>query len=377
MHLYIHIPFCISKCAYCDFNSYPINQFESDIVDTYIDAVTKEIQSARKRISKKHVNLKTIYIGGGTPSILNEIHIKKIIFAIRENFGLTGTLEFTIECNPESLTRDSLRYYKGMGINRISLGVQSFYDDLLSLIDRSGGSKEITRSIESVKKEGFRNFSFDLIFALPHQTLDMFHKDLEKAVSFAPPHISLYCLTLHSDLECKFKNKNLLLPGESEQIKMYKHGVRFLEENGYHRYEISNFAKGSYESRHNLSYWHHKEYIGIGAGASSYLEGYRTKNETGVQKYIDSIRKTGSSYIEKNEISTKEAKSEFVFLSLRLNGGLDLEKYRDRFHSDFLSDFSGFLDKWDSKNLFTINDSKMTLTENGILLSDELFRDLF
>ena len=150
MHLYIHIPFCASKCAYCDFNSYPISTFENSVINEYVETVLKEIQNVRKTINKKHVNLKTIYIGGGTPSILSETHLKTIIFSIREHFGLKGSLEFSIECNPESVTREKLRFYKGMGVNRISLGVQTFYDDILKMLDRPCSTDDTIKAIECI-----------------------------------------------------------------------------------------------------------------------------------------------------------------------------------------------------------------------------------
>jgi oxygen-independent coproporphyrinogen III oxidase len=377
MHLYVHIPFCNSKCSYCDFNSFPISQFSQETVDEYIDAMQREIHLVRKRINKKQINLRTIYIGGGTPSILNDGHIKKLFTGIRENFGITGSLEFTIECNPETVTREKLRFYKGLGANRISLGIQTFNDKILLILERNAFEKDIVKAIDFFKKEGIRNFSFDLIFALPEQTLDMFHEDLEKAVSFEPTHISLYCLTLGHGTGLNFIKKNHKIPDEDTQIKMYQHGVEFLAEKGYARYEISNFAKPGYESRHNLSYWEHKEYIGIGAGASSYMNGYRLKNISEVDKYIESLKTKGNAEGEKLKITPREARSEFVFLSLRLSGGLEFAKYEQKFRSSFLNDFAPFLKDWKGKNMFTLDGERMTLTENGILLSDELFRDLF
>jgi len=377
MHLYIHIPFCVSKCSYCDFNSSPLSNFKPGIINEYINSLVKELYHIRKKINKKHVNLKTIYIGGGTPSILAEAQLKTLIFAIREYFGLTGSLEFTIECNPDSIKKEKLRFYKGIGINRISLGVQTFYESLLKLLERPGGEKVIIEAIENIKKEGFNNFSFDLMFALPHQTTDMFIKDLKKAVSFDPPHISLYCLTLTPASEHIFKSKNLSIPGEDEQVKMYEEGVKLLQDKDYNRYEISNFAKEGFESRHNLSYWSHKEYIGIGAGASSYLNGYRIKNTSDINQYIKDITAKGLAIEEKKKIFLEETKSEFVFLSLRLSGGLEFEKYRQKFRSDFLVDFKDFIQNWKDKNMFNILEDRIKLTENGILLSDELFRDLF
>ena len=376
MHLYIHIPFCLSKCSYCDFNSYPISAFSHDIINNYISAICNEIKKAKIKINK-NILLKTIYIGGGTPSILKNSQLKKITESINNNFKLSKNLEFTIECNPETITKTKLNFYKKIGVNRISLGVQTFDDNILKIINRIGNSKTTISAVDLIKKTGFSNISFDFIYALPNQTTDLFIQDLQKAVSLKPTHISIYCLTLNPYSEKYFNSIGAKIPNEDTQIQMYRKATNFLKKHKYYKYEISNFAIKGFESKHNLSYWQHRQYIGIGAGASSYINGYRTKNISNVKTYIDSILNDKNYYEENYKLNEKEIKSEFVFLSLRLSGGLNLIKYKKRFKKSFFEDYKEFLKIWEGQKLFKIEKNSLTLTEKGILLSDEIFRELF
>jgi len=280
--IYIHIPFCKKKCYYCDFISFAGKE---EIFKSYVEAVVKEIENANLR----KYNIKTVYIGGGTPSILDSKEIEKILYKIKPN--ISEDVEITIEVNPGTVNEEKLKDYISFGINRISIGLQSTENRLLEQIGRIHSYEEFLKTYNLAKKVGFKNTNVDLMLGLPNQSLEDIKKSLREIISLAPNHISIYSLILEegTKLEEMIKNNELQMIDEELERKMYWETKKILEEKGYKHYEISNFAKSGFESRHNLDCWHQKEYLGFGVAAHSYIEGIRYSNIEDIPKYIDNI----------------------------------------------------------------------------------------
>lgn len=280
--IYIHIPFCKKKCYYCDFISFAGKE---EIFKSYVEAVVKEIENANLR----KYNIETVYIGGGTPSILDSKEIEKILYKIKPN--ISEDVEITIEVNPGTVNEEKLKDYISFGINRISIGLQSTENRLLEQIGRIHSYEEFLKTYNLAKKVGFKNTNVDLMLGLPNQSLEDIKKSLREIISLAPNHISIYSLILEegTKLEEMIKNNELQMIDEELERKMYWETKKILEEKGYKHYEISNFAKSGFESRHNLDCWHQKEYLGFGVAAHSYIEGIRYSNIEDIPKYIDNI----------------------------------------------------------------------------------------
>lgn len=362
---YIHIPFCKQKCLYCDFNSF--SGKERFIFD-YIESLKKEIKSANIITNDKRCNeintdgLYTIYIGGGTPSFINEKYIGDIIELMPQS------LETTIEVNPGTVTYDKLLAYKSFKVNRLSIGLQTTDDEILKTIGRIHTLEEFEDVYYMARKARFDNINVDLMFGLPNQTLDIFKTSVEYLINLRPEHISSYSLILHNDI---FKN----LPSEEEERAMYHFLVNRLKEAGYIHYEISNFSLPGYESKHNMAYWEQKEYYGFGAGASSYLDGKRCTNICDIGKYIENISK-GKDVKILEEVETKESKiREFIILGLRKIDGIDILDLNKKFNIDFEKMFSSELKKLSNYGLTVIENKKLRLTEKGLDLANVVWEE--
>lgn len=317
--VYIHIPFCTNKCHYCDFNSYVL---KGQPVDDYLEALEREMEQTVKAMPPGVIE--TIFVGGGTPTVLLPAQMERFLRMVRTYFPTDpGVVEFTMEANPGTTDADKLQAMKEGGINRISFGVQSFNSELLAGIGRIHNVDDVYRSIENARKAGFDNLSIDLMFGLPKQTLTHMNQSLDAALQLELKHYSIYSLKVEENtlFHTLYHKNELPLPDEDEELAMFKLIMDRLGAAGYGQYEISNFAKPGYESRHNSAYWRNEAYYGIGAGAHGYARRIRHVNIKGVQPYIDATW-SGLPILEQHEISREEAMEDFMMVGLRLLSGV-------------------------------------------------------
>lgn len=316
---YIHIPFCTSICSYCDFCKFFYNQ---ELVDKYIDALIKEISS-----NYKNEVLDTIYIGGGTPSSLDINNLEKLLSFIKNNIKTSNLLEYTIECNVMDINIDKLELFKKYNINRISVGIESFNSNNLSFLERNYNKSDIISKINLVKKY-FDNINIDLIYAIPNEDIDVLKNDIDSFISLDIPHISCYSLIIEDHTKLGIKKTECI--SEDLDYDMYKLIESKLEEKGYKHYEISNYAKDGYESKHNLCYWMNHKYYGFGLGSSGYIDNIRYTNTRNINKYLD------GNYILDSEIITKELDaSNYAILGLRTSYGVNKKEFFDNIGVSF------------------------------------------
>lgn len=356
--IYVHIPFCKQKCLYCDFNSF---QNKENMIDEYMKALYKEC--TKFSFDEK---IKTIYIGGGTPSFIDSKYIVELLKI------LPKAEEITIEMNPCTVTEAKLIDYKNAGINRISIGLQTTNDNILKEIGRIHSFEEFEKAYNLVKNLEFENVNVDLMFGLPNQTLRDVEESLKYLIDIKPTHISCYSLILHENI---FKN----LPSDEEEREMYYLTRQILENSGFEQYEISNFSKKGYESKHNLAYWNQEEYIGIGAGASSYYNGERYTNERNIEKYISKINNE-EEIRNVEEIENEESKlREYIILKLRLTEGVCIEDGNEKFGVQIQELFMDKIDKLQKLELIVIelinNKTYMKLTRRGMDLANQVWEE--
>ena len=350
--LYIHIPFCKKKCRYCSFVSIE----NVSLIGEYLDALLKHIKT-----EYKNEKLGTIYIGGGTPSLLEPRQVKKIL----DTLNFDGKTEVTFEANPSDVDLNYLNALRNAGVTRLSLGVQSFDDELLSLIGRRHDSACAHHAIELAREAGFENINADVIYGLPSQTLANYEKTLQKLVELDVPHISLYGLKIEDG--CFFyRNMPDKLPDDEMQAEMYKLSCSLLKKKGYVHYEISNFAKKGFCSRHTLNYWKAEEYYGFGAAAHGYLNGERYENKKNVPEYIKNPLEPENKYA----LSEKEKLEETIFLGFRKADGIDVSEINEKFSVDFDTKYSDIIKKYSALNHIEKTEKGYKLTEDGILLSN-------
>ena len=310
--LYVHIPFCVSKCAYCDFNSYAGKE---KYMEGYVTALLKEASFYKGEA------VDTVYIGGGTPTTLPRQEMERLVFGLKDIFKITEDAEFTVEMNPCTADFDYLKSINSDGVNRISMGAQSFNDDLLKFLGRRHKGEDVFTSVKLCRDAGFENVSIDLMFSLPNQTFEDWQNTLEKAMLCKPDHISCYGLKIEEGTPF-FDRGVEPLPEELDR-KMYHYAIEFLGKCGYNQYEISNFAQPGKESRHNLKYWHCEEYFGLGAGAHGYLNDVRKYNVAPIDEYIKNIEKTGNAVAEETILTSDDKKTETLIMGLRLKEGVN------------------------------------------------------
>lgn len=349
---YIHIPFCKSKCHYCSFVSF--TDFEQK--DNYLNALKTQIQT---EYDDKKLN--TLYFGGGTPSLLNITDFIDIF----EMFKFERNTEITVEVNPDNIYLEYLQELRNLGVNRVSIGAQTFKDETLKLIGRRHNSAQISTAVKCAKDAGFNNISLDLIYGLPNQSVNDFLQDINTAVKLGVQHISLYGLKI--DEGCHFhKNQPKELPDADSQAEIYLKTVEYLKSENFEHYEISNFAKRGYESKHNINYWDNNSYYGFGCAASGYLDNVRYTDETDLKKYIkDPIAKTSVQVLKWHEIL-----EEAIFLGLRKIAGINIGEINKKFGINFEDKYKNILDKY--KDFFIKTENGYALTLNGILLSNEI-----
>jgi putative oxygen-independent coproporphyrinogen III oxidase len=368
--VYIHIPFCTNKCHYCDFNSYVL---KGQPVMDYLDALEREMELTVKM--HPPTGIETIFVGGGTPTVLLPDQMEHFLKLVAAYFpSANPELEFTMEANPGTTDEDKLAVMKAGGVNRISFGVQSFNNELLSTIGRIHNTDDVYRSIENAKKLGFRNLSIDLMFGLPKQTVEIMQATLDEALSLDLQHYSIYSLKVEENtlFHTLFQKNQLPLPTEEEEVDMYTLIMNRLHEAGYTQYEISNFAKPGYDSKHNSMYWRNQSYYGLGAGAHGYMNSHRHVNVKGVQPYIDSTLQ-GLPITERFEVPQKEAMEDFMMVGLRLLRGVRQEDFMAQFGVPIETIFKSTLDKLLSIKLLEQTADGYRLTEQGVLLGNEVF----
>ncbi|WP_300383557.1 radical SAM family heme chaperone HemW [Clostridium sp.] len=366
--LYIHIPFCKQKCFYCDFPSYAsIDHLRED----YVDALCKEI---KERNIKN--NIKSIFIGGGTPSYLSAKEIEKLLNVIKE-LNLDKNIEFTMECNPGTLDEEKLIVMKNGGINRISMGLQAVQNSLLKEIGRIHSFRIFEENFLLARKVGFDNINVDLMFGLPNQKIEEWKESLETIIKLNPEHISAYGLILEEGTAFYnlWERDKLILPSEDDERLMYQITKEFLNSNSYNQYEISNYAKKGFECYHNKIYWKCNEYIGLGSASSSFINEKRIKNIENVKLYIDNIKNNLSIIEEEHNNTLKDNMEEFMFMGFRMIEGIDIEEFKRRFNKSIEEVYEEVIDKNVNLNLLKKEKNFLRLTEQGIELSNSVMSD--
>jgi oxygen-independent coproporphyrinogen III oxidase len=365
--IYIHIPFCKSRCSYCDFATDVYRNNEA--VERYASALCREISDSRFQIQN---SVETIYFGGGTPSLLTANQLEKILDSIYKKFSVNPEIEFTLEMNPATVTLDKLNDFKSLGVNRASFGVQTFDDRALKILARGHDANDAWQTFELLRKANFDNISFDLIAGLPNQTLSDWEDNLNKSLDLQPEHLSLYLLEIHEStpLAEQIRSKRQPLPDEDLAAEMYELMLGKVAKFGYQQYEISNFAKPNFESRHNSKYWLCEPVLAFGVSAHSFDGKKRWANERDTNEYVRKIENNESPIVINEEI---DLASEYVFLRLRLNRGLDLIEYKNRFGVDLQAKFADDLKRLEETGLIKFENNHLKLTKKGMVYSNEIF----
>ena len=359
---YVHIPFCTQICYYCDFSKVFI---KNQPVDSYLEHLLEEFRSYD--IQK----LSTLYIGGGTPTALSASQLEVLLKGLTENLDLSVLEELTIEANPGDLDADKIDVLKNSAVNRVSLGVQTFDDKMLKKIGRSHLEKDIYENIDRLKLAGFDNISIDLIYALPGQTMEQVKENVAKAIGLDIPHMSLYSLILenHTVFMNRMRRGKLPLPKEELEAEMFEYIISELERAGFEHYEISNFSKPDFESRHNLMYWDNAEYYGIGAGASGYVNGVRYKNLGPIRHYLSAVEE-GNARITEEHLSQKEQMEEEMFLGLRKKSGVSMARFEEKFGRSFEGLYGEIVRDLVQQGLMQIEGDRVRMTKRGLFLGD-------
>ncbi len=365
--IYVHIPFCKQKCYYCDFISYANKEEKTK---EYVKCIQKEIEIESKKYSKDEYEITTIYLGGGTPSYISALYIENIINVIKLNYNVKDNAEITIEINPGTVNEEKILIYEKIGINRVSIGLQTTNDKLLKQIGRIHTYEEFLNCYKLVSKSKIDNINVDLMLALPNQTIEDLEESLQKVIKLKPNHISLYSLILEEGTKLeKMVSENIVkLPEEDMEREMYWKTKRILEKNGYNHYEISNFAKEGYKSKHNMNCWSQKEYLGFGVAAHSYVNRKRYCNINNIEEYVSNIKK---GKIENNrtvcEIQNKiDEQKEFMMLGLRKIDGIDIQEFKNKFVENPIYVFHKELEKLVNEDLVEIDLDKIKLTNKGL-----------
>lgn len=371
-HIYIHIPFCVRKCPYCDFYSI-VNR--EDVQESYVTALLKEFEMQQHYLSD---SLATIYFGGGTPSLLKPELMKRIIDKIRDNFAFSKDIEITIEVNPGTVTGSKLEMYKKMGINRISIGAQSFLDDELKVLGRIHKKGDTLNSYQLVREAGFDNVTLDLMVGLPGQNIEKLDKNIDTVIALNPEHISSYILTYYEETEFYrfLKEKKIAKLADDDEIKLFNHLIKRLAEKGYERYELSNFSKKGRESRHNMNTWSFGNYLGLGASAHSHFNEFRWNNIADVNAYIKQMSEQNVYNSYHQETSRLEEQiSEYVMLGFRKTAGIDTVLFQAFFKIDFFDKFGKICEKYIKSGHLELKGKNIYLTPKGFDLYNFVVSD--
>ena len=396
--IYIHIPFCVRKCKYCDFLSF--DSLKEDVKGRYVNALFSEIKMQGKRFQGYEAD--TIFIGGGTPTVVQAEYIAEIVECVKENFHLAEAAEITIEANPGTLTPEMLEIYRKSGVNRLSIGVQSLDDKVLSALGRIHTAEEFRNTYFAARHAGFNNINIDLMFAVPLQTEEIWEKTLKEAIRLKPEHISFYSLQLEEGTEFyrMYKEGRLTLADDDTDRRMYHTAVKMLKEAGYHHYEISNAAKPGFESRHNMKYWQFDEYIGLGLGASSFTGGKRFANTSIMDEYLAFYEGMGTGGCPNFDVLCKNADPvsgqiilpqdtveknteadsifEYIFTGLRLTSGIDLARFKSIFGKnlqDYYPDKAAYIKQMIASGFMFCESGFLGLTLSGIDISNGIMSE--
>lgn len=364
--LYVHIPFCVRKCNYCDFCSY--SGRVSEQLSPYVDALFKE---ARQYVREEKIKVNTLYFGGGTPSLLAPWELEKILLGLSDIFDVTELRELTLEANPGTFDLEKMIAYRSLGVNRISIGIQSFHENELKKLGRIHSASESIKGYKAVRRAGFDNVSIDLMYGIPEQTLASFVGTLDEAIALDPEHISAYGLIVEEGTPFFAERDTLAVPDEDTECAMYYTAAERLSGAGYRHYEISNYAKSGRESKHNLKYWRAEEYIGLGASAYSYFDGMRYGNARSLDAYL-----TDPSPVERERLTDADLAYEYAMMRLRLSEGISLADYKERFGMDFLSVREPHIDKFSRHGLISRDGDRLSLTERGFYLSNTILAEI-
>lgn len=367
LELYVHIPFCVRKCQYCDFLSGPSDE---ETKDRYIEALLKEIRAAEHT---EDYEIVSVFIGGGTPSALKAEAIASIMSTLQEQFFFCEDAEVTIEANPGTVDLEKLTIYRNVGINRLSLGLQSTDAEELKLLGRIHSYEEFLKSYEWAREAGFSNINIDLMFAIPGQTGEAWRQHLYQVAELNPEHISAYSLIIEEGTP--FAEQNLDLPDEDTEYQMYEDTAEILERYGYRQYEISNYAKQGYMCRHNTGYWQRREYLGFGLGASSLYRGMRFSNTRRMQEYLKESRNPDQIRKDVIVLSRNERIEEFMFLGLRMTEGISEKKFEENFDVRLMDVYGDILQKYEETGFMEHIETKWRLTRKGIHVSNHILAD--
>jgi len=378
LELYIHIPFCVRKCAYCDFLSAPAGD---EIIEQYVERLIDEIHAQGACALLNEFIVTTMFLGGGTPSILTGEQVQRIMSAIRANFPIAYNAEISMEANPGTVTLEKLTAYRQSGINRISFGVQSTNDEELKTLGRIHTYEEFLESYQLARKCGFENVNVDLISAIPNQTVESWEETVRKIVELDPEHISAYSLIIEEGTPFYEKygegaEGERLLPTEEAEREMYYRTEEFLDQAGYHRYEISNYAKEGKECKHNLGYWERKNYLGMGLGASSLLDNVRYKNTDDLAKYLTFSDDLEEIQEDREILSIGAQMEEFIFLGLRKMKGISIQQFEDAFGKTLEACYGERIHHLQNEKLLVIEDGFLRLTKKGIDVSNYVFAEI-
>lgn len=359
---YVHIPFCTQICYYCDFSKVFI---KNQPVDSYLEHLIEEYDSYDIK------KLRTLYIGGGTPTALSAPQLAFLLEKLTDKLDLSYLEELTIEANPGDLDEEKIAVLKDSPVNRVSLGVQTFNDRMLKQIGRSHSEKDIYENIANLKKAGFDNISIDLIYALPKQTMEDVKINVAKAIALDIPHMSLYSLILenHTVFMNRMRRGKLPLPKEDLEAEMFEYIIAELEKAGFEHYEISNFSKPGFESRHNLMYWDNAEYYGIGAGASGYVNGVRYKNHGPIRHYLQAVE-AGNARVQEEVLTLKEQMEEEMFLGLRKKSGVSKKRFEEKFGLSFENQYGAVVSELTEQGLLVADRDIVRMTKQGLFLGD-------
>ena len=359
---YVHIPFCTQICYYCDFSKVFI---KNQPVDSYLEHLIEEYNSYDIK------KLRTLYIGGGTPTALSAPQLAFLLEKLTDKLDLSYLEELTIEANPGDLDQEKIAVLKDSPVNRVSLGVQTFNDRMLKQIGRSHLEKDIYENIANLKKAGFDNISIDLIYALPKQTMEDVKTNVAKAIALDIPHMSLYSLILenHTVFMNRMRRGKLPLPKEDLEAEMFEYIIAELEKAGFEHYEISNFSKPGFESRHNLMYWDNAEYYGIGAGASGYVDGVRYKNHGPIRHYLQAVE-AGNARVQEEVLTLKEKMEEEMFLGLRKKSGVSKKRFEEKFGLSFEDQYGAVVSELTEQGLLVPDKDIVRMTKKGLFLGD-------
>ena len=369
---YIHIPFCDHKCIYCDFYSV----ITTDTISSFLKSLKEEINFYGDRYSSNRI-ITSIFFGGGTPSLMEPGYLHEIISAVKDNFNLKEDSETTMETNPGTVDIKKLAAFRKAGINRISIGIQSFNDDELKFLTRIHDSETAKKTIRETIEAGFKNVSIDLIFNLPKQTKQIWLSNLKQAIQLPIKHISTYSLILERGtiLNKMVLDGKVKMQSDDYDADLYKTTIDFITRNGFYQYEVSSFAKPDFECLHNNSYWHYKDYFGFGTSAHSFIDGKRWWNYSSVKKYVNEVTKNGMAVANQEQVTIKESHSEYVMLALR-SSGIELKNYKKRFCNDWLKKNNSYFEELLKKDLILFDDKVLKLTAKGYTLCDEILKNI-